>query len=158
MALLTDRFALRRFQGGRVNNRYILTVDGNRSSNVEFTWAMAALAPDGVASEDGWLIPVECTACSFYLIGVAEQTACLHRSVEVVIQVLIAWGQTPPASLGKPCDRRFNKEAVALDQVAQAPSARTYNELYLSLVPDNDLARCISPNLNVYNPPVLPLD
>jgi hypothetical protein len=158
VALLADSIPERGPKISRVDNRHILAVGQFWASQMEFARPVAALTANFVALKDGRTIPVEGAGYGRDPVRVAEQACGLDRSVEVVIQLLIAGRQTPPLRLGIPCDRRFDEEAVALDKVSQAPPSGAQDVLDFSLGLRDDPARWVSACLLVNHAPIPALD
>ena len=83
MALLTDRIPQRGGQIGRVDDGQVGLGRQPTPVHVQLAWAVAALAPDGVALEDRRLVAVQRPGHRAELVGVAEQAVGLDRALEV---------------------------------------------------------------------------
>src|SRR5262249_15075580 len=122
VALLADGLAQGRLEAPRVDDGVVqLPLPGLAAlvpADVQLAGAVAALAADGVTTEDGLPVAVDGVLDRLGPVGVAEHAHGHDRAVEVGVVLAVAGRQVPGPPGGVPADRRLEEAAVLLDQVA----------------------------------------
>src|SRR5438093_914628 len=93
MTLLTNRLAQSRLQSGRIDNVFFFLVTPSpplplppslMTPDVDLSGSVAALATNRKALEDRLMIAIAALLDRLDMIGMAEQTQRLHRTVKLV--------------------------------------------------------------------------
>ena len=149
VALRADVIPQRGHQVGGIDDRHVLAVDELGTCDVQFTGSVTTFTADGVTLEDRRSILVHLACQGLDPVRVAVQATGLDRPVEVIIDRLKTRGEIPPLFPGIPRQRRFEQEAIVLDQVGSPLAAGADRKLDLGLAPGDDPARCIASRLLV---------
>ena len=126
--------------------------------DVQFAWAVTALAADGMSLENRRPILIDRACLRVNSVCMAIEAIGVYRSIEVMIGLFKSRGEVPPLLPGIPGDRRFEKEAIMLDQEGNSLPAGAEGKLDFGLGLGHDPAGCIEPRLAVKNVTVPPFN
>ena len=128
MALVTDRFAFRRFQIGWIDDDVGRAVISIRSmmGDMAAGWTMASFTTDGLFQKGGCAVGIRMIAVRCCTSGMTHQAAITDHTAESWMELrVVARRQIPPLFAAVPGDGRDGEHAIILDQITATTDSRS---------------------------------